>query len=269
MKILKVTSNTKEPKKFVAVLEVQNEENKSDKEIITFVHDGTPKSISESLKNATKHLHGLDPFYEKELEEAIKAGELRTSFYVEPTFYEETCPQCGNRHRYYLETIKENGYIGKCKSCGGQIFLCNACANADDNPDQKCDWSRNNGNTCFRGTIQSKNSFLKPAAELKKMIIENPELPILVFAGDEANQGDYPCEYCANVHAEIGKCLDIENNNIDNNHIFTDRDELREAVEKKYSDFKPSEMSWEKFIEKKIAEYDPYWQPCIIVIVDN
>lgn len=33
---------------------------------------------------------------------------------------------------------------------------------------------------------------LHSADELKQLIVENPDLPILVFAGDYANNGDYP-----------------------------------------------------------------------------
>ena len=91
----------------------------------------------------------------------------------------------------------------------------------------------------------------------------------MVFASEEANSGDYPFEYCSNVRVEIGECLDLEKNEINNAHIYTDRAEFKEDVEDKFSNFEPTEMSWEEFIAQKVALYDAYWKPCIIVSVDN
>lgn len=49
---------------------------------------------------------------------------------------------------------------------------------------------------------------LHSADELKQLIVENPDLPILVFAGDYANNGDYPYMSCSHVSVEKGEFLD-------------------------------------------------------------
>lgn len=43
---------------------------------------------------------------------------------------------------------------------------------------------------------------LHSADELKQLIVENPDLPILVFAGDNANNGDYSYMSCSYVSAK-------------------------------------------------------------------
>lgn len=62
---------------------------------------------------------------------------------------------------------------------------------------------------------------LHTADELRQLIRNNPTLPLLVFAGEEANSGDYTDE------------------------------------------------EFDALVKKAIAEYDPYWKPCIILNVDN
>lgn len=60
----------------------------------------------------------------------------------------ECCPHCGCENVYPNWDVKKQGYVAKCKGCGEDIMLCDECLNADDNPGQKCDWSKENG--CFR-----------------------------------------------------------------------------------------------------------------------
>lgn len=43
---------------------------------------------------------------------------------------------------------------------------------------------------------------LHSADELRQLIRENPTLPLIVFAGEEANSGDYSymsCSYCQGI----------------------------------------------------------------------
>ena len=43
--------------------------------------------------------------------------------------------------------------------------------------------------------------------DLKKLIAENPDLPIVFEANDEANFGDYEVTICTSVHARIGEVI--------------------------------------------------------------
>ena len=110
------------------------------------------------------------------------------------------------------------------------------------------------------------------ADNLKKLISENPELPIVILANEDANCGDYAYTFCTSVHAEIGEILDCwqeQNDEI----CYTDRDMFREQIEDNLSmddewDGK-SDEEIEAEIDRIEAEYEPYWKKCIILTVGN
>ena len=102
--------------------------------------------------------------------------------------------------------------------------------------------------------------------ELKKLIIENPDLPLLVFASDECNNGDYSYMSC-DCYAVIGEVLDCMQE-INDERIYEDRDEFREDLEYIYEDqFDGSDEEFDKLIDSKMEEYEPYWKKCIILYV--
>lgn len=101
-------------------------------------------------------------------------------------------------------------------------------------------------------------------SELRKFITENPELPIVVLAGDEANSGDYQYAYCSHVECKIGEILDCELPFDDDRIlIFCDRDDFRETL----GDFL-CDLSDEEF-ERELEKYEPYWKKVIEVWVNN
>lgn len=65
----------------------------------------------------------------------------------------EACPYCEGENVFPNYDAKKDGYIVVCQQCGRQIFLCDECLHADDNPTQKCDWRQleNGCGQCFRG----------------------------------------------------------------------------------------------------------------------
>ena len=107
---------------------------------------------------------------------------------------------------------------------------------------------------------------------LKKLISENPELPLVVLAGEEANNDYYGYMFCSSVTATIGEILDCMQEQ-DDEHCFTDRAEFREQIE----DNLAMSDEWADKTEEEVeaeadrieAEYEPYWKKCIIVIADN
>lgn len=111
--------------------------------------------------------------------------------------------------------------------------------------------------------------YLNDATKLRKLIGNNPELPLLVFVGEDANRGDYNYMVCANVDAYIGEYLDCQQT-IDDEYCYTDRNEFRNSLENHYADsFDGSDKEFESFIDEKMLEYEPYWKKCIIVRVDS
>lgn len=116
---------------------------------------------------------------------------------------------------------------------------------------------------------KNPTGLLHSGDNLRKLLMENPDLPVVVFAGDEANIGDYSYMSCTSIHAEVGEILDCQQN-INDERCFTDRDEFMEEAEENYcGDFDGSEREFEQFIENIVTQYDPYWKKCIIIYVNN
>lgn len=112
---------------------------------------------------------------------------------------------------------------------------------------------------------------LHSADELKQLVAENPDLPIVVFAGDDANTGDYTYMSCNYVSATKGEFLDCAQQ-IDECRCYTDRDDFEDDVytvlegEEQYD--KLTDDEFDSVVKQKITEYDAFWKPCIILYVD-
>lgn len=107
------------------------------------------------------------------------------------------------------------------------------------------------------------------ASELRKLIAENPELPICVLVGREAASDEFSYTYCTDTRAYVGEILDCE---IPTREcVVTDRDDLKDALDDLYCDEYAdlSDDEYDKAIEAKIAEYEPFWKKAIIVYADN
>ena len=115
-------------------------------------------------------------------------------------------------------------------------------------------------------------SLAQSTDELKKLIFENPELPIVVLAGEDAcGFGDSYCwTYCSNISFHIDEILDCDFYDY-HDTVFTDRDRLEEYIEDiLYDDYceKP-EVEYEKAIKDKLAELEPYWKKVIAIYATN
>lgn len=98
--------------------------------------------------------------------------------------------------------------------------------------------------------------------ELRQLILDHPDLPLLVSAGEDA--AGY---ICTSIYARIGEFLDCDQD-IDDEITFTDREFFEDQLRDKYDDFDGTEDEWEEFIQLKLAQYVPYWKKCIIVHAD-
>ena len=113
---------------------------------------------------------------------------------------------------------------------------------------------------------------------LKKLILENLELPLLVFAGEEAYNSDFGWTSCSDVPSEIGEFLDAETDFMTNNEygmIYEDRiqfeENLADWLEANERENHPgmTEDEWDAEVERRIREFDPYWKKCIVLYVNN
>lgn len=114
--------------------------------------------------------------------------------------------------------------------------------------------------------------FAKSTEKLRKLILENPDLPMVVLANDEANNGDWSTMFCSYVSADLGEFLDCCQE-INDERAFIDRDDFEEEVADMmaysgdYDDL--SEAEFNVKLNEILAQYDPYWRKCIIVTVGN
>lgn len=112
-------------------------------------------------------------------------------------------------------------------------------------------------------------SLTQKTDELRKLILENPDLPIVVLAGEEANS-DYYWTYCSDISFRIDEILDCDFYDYDDS-VFTDRDRLEEHIEDmlydEYCD--RSEEEYEAAIKDKLAELEPFWKKVIAIYATN
>lgn len=121
----------------------------------------------------------------------------------------------------------------------------------------------------MRNEEQNPSGLLNSAQELRQLILDNPDLPLLVFAGEDSNSGDYSYMSCSSVKAEVGVFLDCSQT-INDERCYTDESDFAEDVESHYyGNFDGSDAEFETFVENEILKYEPYWKKCIIVRVNN
>lgn len=101
--------------------------------------------------------------------------------------------------------------------------------------------------------IINNNSFdlsLNDTSNLRKLILENPDLPLLIFAGEDAWQGDY--SYNQVDAREYIQDLTLYGDK------WVDEDEYREELsddlcdEEEYKNL--SDEEWDKMIDQKVEE---------------
>ena len=106
--------------------------------------------------------------------------------------------------------------------------------------------------------------------KIKEIILKNPELPIVVFAGREASNYDFDTTLCSYVEIYVGEYLDIKVEEDTEDRIYTEKEDLEETLWQYYCDkFDGNDKEFNNYIAKKIYEYEPYWKKCIILYVDN
>lgn len=113
-------------------------------------------------------------------------------------------------------------------------------------------------------------SLAKNSDELKKLIAENPDLPIVVLAGEEANDGYWGWTYCSSISFDINEILDCDFYDSDDS-VFTDRDRFEEVIADYIYDEneEASEEYCEELIKRELEKYEPYWKKVIAIYADN
>ncbi len=107
---------------------------------------------------------------------------------------------------------------------------------------------------------------------VRKMILDNPDLPIIFLAADDACYYGFSYSFCSSVSVEIGEVLDCQQEIYDE-IVFTDREEFEQAIFDNIellTGYDDRDEEWYEAEAKRIAdEYDPYWRKVIVVKVGN
>ena len=115
----------------------------------------------------------------------------------------------------------------------------------------------------------------KKTDELKRLISEHPDYPIVVMAGEDANNGAYYWMYCEDISFKVGEVLTVEvpwNEEI----ILSDREQFEEELEEWLYDYlvyeQNQEITEEEFqvkLKEEIAKYESYWTWVIQICATN
>ena len=112
------------------------------------------------------------------------------------------------------------------------------------------------------------------SAELRKLIAENPELPIVVLAGEEANNGEWGWMYCTDVSCSIKKVLDIATPyDDDKGRVFDDEGDFEEAIAYYLEDSEAcknmSDAEFEAAVKREMDMYAGCWRKVIAIYATN
>ena len=110
----------------------------------------------------------------------------------------------------------------------------------------------------------------KKSDELKRLILENPELPIVVLANEDSNNSDYGWTFCSSISCFVDEILDCDFYDYDDT-IFCDRDRLEEYVtDILYDEYcERPEEEYAKAIQDQLSELEPYWKKVIAIYASN
>ena len=111
-------------------------------------------------------------------------------------------------------------------------------------------------------------NIIKDSAELRELITENPELPIVVMVGQEAASSEWCWTYCTDVRCGIGEVLDHEVPWNDE-QIYDDKTEFEEDLWDYLSDFADTVPELEEEFKRSKEDYAQHWHKAIIVRADN
>lgn len=115
--------------------------------------------------------------------------------------------------------------------------------------------------------------------ELKKLIAEHPDYPIVVLTNEESAYTEYAWTYCGNIWFRVAEILDCEPP-YESETVCTDRNEFEERVEEWLWDemtcfgadgkkIEPREEVFQQHFKDALATYEPYWKNVIAVFASN
>jgi hypothetical protein len=104
--------------------------------------------------------------------------------------------------------------------------------------------------------------------ELKKLILENPDLPIVILANEDSSNADYGWTYCSRISFYIEEILDWDFYDY-NDAVITDRDRLEEIIADNLYDEYLTDEEYKEAIKHELEKYEPYWKKVIAIYASN
>lgn len=116
------------------------------------------------------------------------------------------------------------------------------------------------------------NMFTKQTDELKKLIAEHPDYPIVVLCSYEVcGDDDYYWWYAPQIRFCIGEILDCEQD-VNDEKVYTDRDDFEEDLvdmlgyNEDYAE--ATDEEFDAIVKAELAKYEPYWRKVIQIKAD-
>ena len=106
--------------------------------------------------------------------------------------------------------------------------------------------------------------------ELRRLILENPELPIVVLANEESACDYWGWTFCSSISFHIEEILDYDFYDYDD-RVFTDRERLEEKIGDDLYDnyYDKSDDEYVAAINRELTKYEPYWKKVIAIYATN
>lgn len=108
----------------------------------------------------------------------------------------------------------------------------------------------------------------KSSNELKQLIAENPDLPIMVLCDNDLYCDYYNSTIAPSISFYLGEFLDCYQE-VNEDRVYFDRDEFLEELSYKLEDLPEFEdltqEEFDKAVEAEFDKYSSYWQKAIII----
>lgn len=116
------------------------------------------------------------------------------------------------------------------------------------------------------------NMFTAQTDELKKLIAEHPDLPIVVIVNAEVVADDgYNWWYAPDISFSLGEILDCEQD-VNDEKVYVDRDDFEEDLADILGDSgdydETTDEEFDKIVQEELKKYEPYWKKVIQIRAD-
>ena len=112
----------------------------------------------------------------------------------------------------------------------------------------------------------------KNSDELKQLIAENPDLPIVFLVGQDAPSDEYGYVYCSDIRFNLTEVLDCKLP-FDHTYVYDDRISFEEDLAN-YLSYQPEcenlfDLDFDNYVGEKLKEYEPYWKKVIAIYANK